>query len=81
MLAAPILEKTAGVFQRPGFLVRPLGGQRVEDIGDRDDAPENRNVVAFQVARIARAIVFLVVGQGDLRPARRMSERLSLSSS
>ena len=38
------------------FLIRPIRRQRVECIGDRDDARQQRNVVSLQAVRIAPAI-------------------------
>ena len=37
-----------GLLVVPGILVRAFGGQRVEYVGDRDDACLQRNVVAGQ---------------------------------
>ena len=50
----------------PGRLVRPRMGERVEDVGDRHDAPDDRDRVAGQAGGVAAAVPLLVVGQRDL---------------
>ncbi len=49
----------------PGFLVGSLGGERVEHVGDGDNAPLQGNRLARQSARISAAVEFLVMRPGD----------------
>ncbi|KAI1691637.1 hypothetical protein Ddc_24113 [Ditylenchus destructor] len=53
------------LLDRPGRLVGTNAGQRVEDVGDRDDAGLDGNRVARQSFRIAAAVPLLVVRQRD----------------
>src|SRR6266851_366929 len=54
------------VWHGPRRLVRPFMGERVEDIGDRDDAAAERYLVACESVRIAGSVPPFVVGPGDL---------------
>ena len=50
-----------------GLVIRPLGGQRVEVVDDRQDARAERDLVASQALRIALAVPALVVAQDERR--------------
>src|SRR4051794_31634677 len=50
---------------RPRGLVRPVGDQRVVDVADRADARDQRDLLAAQPQRVARAVPLLVMGAGD----------------
>src|SRR5690625_4480529 len=63
--AAMGLEVVEGLVHRPGALVRALGDQRVEHVGNRDDACFHRDGVAAQAGRIAAAVVAFLVVQRD----------------
>ena len=63
-LAGDIVE---GLGARPCGLVRPHGSERVVDIGDGDDARAQRDVIADEAVRVARAVVLLVVAECDQR--------------
>ena len=67
MAAGVVDQEAARLLERPGLLVGPLGGQRVEDIGHRDDAPDQRNRLAAQALRIAAAVELLVMAVRDDR--------------
>ena len=56
-----------GAVEFPGFLVGTDRGKRIEDIGERHDAPEQGNSFAGQPAGIAAAVELLVVAEGDHR--------------
>ena len=51
----------------PRRLVRPLGNQRVEHVGKRDDARVQRDFFAAQSIRVTAAIPAFVMAQGHLR--------------
>src|SRR5207302_10022073 len=57
-----------GALLGPGGLVGPHRGQRVVDVRHRDDAGAERNMIADQAVRIARALVLLVVAERDEGP-------------
>ena len=67
-----------GLGDRPGRLVRPLLRQRIEHVGHRDDAADERDLVAD--ADDSRAVPALVMAEGDLlgQPAGpgRLPERM-----
>jgi hypothetical protein len=52
--------------ERPGLLVGALRGQRIEHVGDGDDAAAERDRLALQARRVALPVEALVVGGGDL---------------
>ena len=78
MLAALALQEVDALGQRPRVLVRPLADQRVEHVGHRDDARDQRNVVAVQAVRIAGAVVLLVMAERDDRAHRQVLRRAAL---
>jgi len=67
LLAALLPEVAIDVLERPGGLVGPTAEQGVEDVRHRDDSRLERNLLSTHAARIARAVVALVVVQGDCR--------------
>ena len=52
---------------RPRVLVGTLADQRVEHVGDRDHARDQRNVLAVQAVGVAGAVEFLVMAERDDR--------------
>ena len=50
----------------PRRLVRPVVGERVEDVGDGHDPPGDRDRLPGQAGRVAAAVPALVVGDRDL---------------
>ena len=69
------VERAAGAFADPGPRivhrqprpVRPVARKRVEDVGNRDDAPLERDLRALEAARIAASVPPLVMRPGDRR--------------
>ena len=51
--------------ERRGGAVGAVGGQRVERVGHREDARRERDVLARQAVRVARAVPALVVVADD----------------
>ena len=49
-----------------GILVRTLAGQRIVDVGERDDAGGHGDVLALEPEGVARAVPPLVVAEADL---------------
>ena len=49
-----------------GIAVRPLAGERVEDIGDGEDPGGEGNAVSVEATRIAGAVDLLVVPADDI---------------
>ena len=68
-----------GLFVGEGFFVAALTGQRVVDVGQRDQLRPDGDVVACQAVRIAPAIPPLVVPAGDA--AGRLQKRFGLLTS
>src|SRR5260370_42495958 len=58
------------IWRTPGFLVRAVAGNRIEGIGDRDDASPQWNIFSGQRLRIARAVEEFVVVQDQFADAR-----------
>src|SRR5215210_7164851 len=50
-----------------GLAVRPVARDRVERVGDREDAGRKRYLVAHQAVRVATAVPAFMVGADDLR--------------
>jgi len=67
MLPASLADDLDALLDGEGFLVVPFADQGIEDISQRHQAGGERNGVAGQAARIAGAVPFLVVVQGNLR--------------
>src|SRR5439155_1496936 len=59
-----VLERLLG---GPGGLIGAHRGKRVVNVGHRDDARAERNMVADEPVRIARAVVLLVMTERDQR--------------
>ncbi len=66
-----LVHDVEGAFDGHGAAVGAVGGERVEDVGDGDDAGLEIDVVALQAARIALAVEPLVMGAGDCGRDRR----------
>src|SRR4051794_12940708 len=60
------LELGERLVDRPRGLVGPRRDERVEDVRDGADAPDQRDLLAAQAARVAGAVPALVVRQRDL---------------
>src|SRR6185437_890102 len=60
MPAALRLEEVDALVEVPRTLVRTLRYQRVEHVGDGDDARNERNIFAVQAVRIAGTVELLV---------------------
>ena len=65
--ARPLGHEFERALEAEGRLVDAAGHQRIEHVGQADDAPLDRDRVAGQAVRIAAAVPALVVGQRDLR--------------
>src|SRR5947207_7328485 len=70
MATALSLQVFDALVERPRFLVGPLRNERVEYVGDGDDARNQRNVFGVQAVGISGAIVFFVVPERDDRAHR-----------
>ncbi len=53
------------LLDREGLAVDAVAGERVEDVGDRDDPPLDRDRLALQPARVAAAVPLLLVAERD----------------
>ena len=56
--------------ERKRRLVRSLAARGIEDVGHRGDPALQRDVFARQPERVAAAVPFLVMGQGDAVAAK-----------
>jgi hypothetical protein len=54
------------LLERPGRLVRPGVGERVEDVGHRHDSSGQPDPLAAEPVRLPRPVPALVVAEGDL---------------
>ena len=66
LAARPPFDLLAGRGQGLRRTVRTVGGYGVERIGDRENACAQRNLFAFQAARIAGSVVLFLMGVDDL---------------
>ena len=62
-----VADMGLGTLGAPGLFVGPRRTQGVIHITERDDAPGQRNLFAFQAVRVAAAIPAFVVRNGDFR--------------
>src|SRR5207237_520059 len=60
-----VFHESKRVLHRPCRLVRPDRGERVVDVGERDDARFERDMLPFQTRGIAGTVVALVVPERD----------------
>ena len=67
MARALLAHHLDGVLERERGAVDAVAGERVEDVGDRDDAPLDRDLLAGEAARVAAAVPLLVVAERDRR--------------
>ncbi|MPN13026.1 hypothetical protein SDC9_160346 [bioreactor metagenome] len=65
MAAGLLLHQAQRSVEREGGLVRTERDQRVEDVGDGDDASFERNIGAAQAVRVAAAVPLLVVAESN----------------
>ena len=65
MLAGLLVEVLQGFLDRYCVLVRADRNERIEDIGDGNNPSFERDVLAFELLRIAAAVPLFVVGEGD----------------
>ena len=65
MSAGVLFDLGGRVFHAPRPFVGTGRGQGVEHIANGGDAANQGNVAALEAIRIARAVPFLVMGQGD----------------
>ena len=61
---------------RPGRAVGAVRRQRIVDVHDAEDAGAERDLFAFEAARVAAAVPFLVVAVGDVERPLQVGDRL-----
>ena len=66
-LARFLLEQRDRAFDRHRLVIRPLGGQRVEVVNDRQDARAERDVVFRAIPLDTAAVPSLVVTEDERR--------------
>src|SRR5690606_25025300 len=66
MFASLFPDISHSLVQRPGFFMRPLRRQRIEDISQRHDTAYQRNPLSCQSAWIATAIPAFVMRQRNI---------------
>ena len=73
MPPTPFAQKLRRLLDRPRLLVRTLRRQRVENVGHRDNSPEQRNRLASKAVGIAGTVEFLMMRHRNRR--RRLQDR------
>ena len=75
MSAALCLDIAQGFLERPGPFVGALRRECIEHVRDRDDARSQRDVFTGQPLRVAAAVEFFVMSQGDDRAHLQIARR------
>src|SRR5205823_752563 len=58
----------------PGLAVRTVRSERIPDIDDSKDARRQRNLLAFQTTRVARAVPSLMMAIGNVQSVLEKSD-------